>query len=85
MHALLTRCFPFSISFLPFFPQKVHRYTMTKEEIVTCAEFAYTQGMGTLMLQSGELPTPERIKLGAREEKMKERKKFAGLVADSGV
>ncbi|EWM24358.1 radical sam domain protein [Nannochloropsis gaditana] len=40
---------------------KVHRYTMTKEEILACAEFAYSQGMGTLMLQSGELPSPERI------------------------
>jgi 2-iminoacetate synthase ThiH len=35
---------------------------MTKEEILACAEFAYSQGMGTLMLQSGELPSPERIK-----------------------
>ena len=34
---------------------------MTPDEIVTCAELAFTQGMGTLMLQSGELPTEKRI------------------------
>lgn len=34
---------------------------MTKEEILACADFAWQQGMGTLMLQSGELPTPQRI------------------------
>lgn len=34
---------------------------MTKEEILACADFAWEQGMGTLMLQSGELPTPQRI------------------------
>jgi len=40
---------------------QVHRYTMTKAEILACADFAWQQGMGTLMLQSGELPTRERI------------------------
>lgn len=34
---------------------------MTKEEILACADFAWQQGMGTLMLQSGELPTEQRI------------------------
>lgn len=35
----------------------MHRFTMSKEEIVSCADMAMAQGMGTLMLQSGELPT----------------------------
>lgn len=34
---------------------------MTKEEILASADFAMEQGMGTLMLQSGELPTPARV------------------------
>lgn len=34
---------------------------MSQEEVVACAEYAMGQGMGTLMLQSGELPTPARI------------------------
>jgi len=59
--AFLPRSF-LTLSLATDHPQKVHRYTMTKEEILACAEFAYSQGMGTLMLQSGELPSPERIK-----------------------
>lgn len=34
---------------------------MTKDEILACADFAWQQGLGTLMLQSGELPTQARI------------------------
>lgn len=40
---------------------QVHRFTMSQEEVVACAEYAMGQGMGTLMLQSGELPTQARI------------------------
>ncbi|CAM9136826.1 unnamed protein product [Discosporangium mesarthrocarpum] len=42
-------------------PGMVHRYTMTKEEILECAKFAHSSGYGSLVLQSGwELPTPAR-------------------------
>lgn len=34
---------------------------MSKEEIVNCAIFAYESGYGSLMLQSGELPTDKRL------------------------
>lgn len=33
---------------------------MTQEEILACADFAFEQRLGTLMLQSGELPTKAR-------------------------
>jgi biotin synthase len=33
---------------------------MSKEEIVQCAIFAFESGYGSLMLQSGELPTEKR-------------------------
>lgn len=34
---------------------------MSKEEIVNCALFAFDSGYGSLMLQSGELPTEKRL------------------------
>lgn len=34
---------------------------MSREEIVNCALFAYESGYGSLMLQSGELPTGKRL------------------------
>jgi len=37
------------------------RYTMKEEEIVNAAEWALDHGMGTLMLQSGELLTEKRL------------------------
>ncbi|ELR20975.1 radical SAM domain containing protein [Acanthamoeba castellanii str. Neff] len=40
---------------------QVKRYSMSKEEIVNCAIFAYESGYGSLMLQSGELPTDKRL------------------------
>ena len=41
---------------------KVRRYTMPIEEVVEVAKWSFDNGMGTLMLQSGELPTKERMK-----------------------
>ena len=38
------------------------RYTMKEEEIVNAAEWALDHGMGTLMLQSGELLTEKRLR-----------------------
>ncbi|KAA8492095.1 FeFe hydrogenase maturase subunit HydE [Porphyridium purpureum] len=40
---------------------KLHRYTMPKHEILDCARFCMERGYGTIMLQSGELNTPQRI------------------------
>eukprot|EP00887_Chlorella_sp_A99_P004653 scaffold4.g4653.t1 len=40
--------------------RRTHRYTMPKEEVVEMAEWAVKHRMGTLMLQSGELNTPQR-------------------------
>jgi len=39
----------------------VHRYSMSKEEILDVAMKAFDLKMGTLMLQSGELKTPRRL------------------------
>eukprot|EP00823_Brevimastigomonas_motovehiculus_P005557 TRINITY_DN4131_c0_g1_i1.p1 TRINITY_DN4131_c0_g1~~TRINITY_DN4131_c0_g1_i1.p1 ORF type:complete len:442 (-),score=76.22 TRINITY_DN4131_c0_g1_i1:9-1334(-) len=39
----------------------VVRYTMRKQEIVDCALSAYQQQFGSLMLQSGEIVTEERL------------------------
>jgi len=39
----------------------VQRYSMPKEEILSCAKFVYESGYGSLMLQSGELPTEKRL------------------------
>src|SRR5690606_8938762 len=41
--------------------EHVRRYTMTKEEILAGANFAYENGYGSLMLQSGELPNEKRL------------------------
>lgn len=38
----------------------VHRYVMKDSEIVDVALWAFDHGYGSLMLQSGELPTPAR-------------------------
>jgi len=40
---------------------KVHRYTMTKEEIIEQAMWAYENKYGSIVLQSGELNTPQRL------------------------
>ena len=47
------------LSFLSLF--SLSRYTMKEEEIVDAAEWALEHGMGTLMLQSGELLTEKRL------------------------
>ena len=39
----------------------VNRYTMSKEEIIDSAMFAYDNEYGSLMLQSGELPNDKRL------------------------
>ena len=39
----------------------MHRYTMPKREIVEAALWAFRQGYGSLMLQSGELATEKRL------------------------
>ena len=39
----------------------IHRYTMPVDEVVECAKWAHAHGMGTLMLQSGELRTASRM------------------------
>ena len=39
---------------------KIHRYTMPKSEIIDAAMWAFRQGYGSLMLQSGELHTEQR-------------------------
>jgi hypothetical protein len=41
--------------------REVDRYSMPKKEIVDLAEWAFMHGYGSVMLQSGELPTPERL------------------------
>eukprot|EP00808_Paulinella_micropora_P003546 g78986.t1 len=41
--------------------QSLKRYTMSVSEVVEIARWAFTQGMGTLMLQGGELRTPSRV------------------------
>ncbi|NGX55941.1 MAG: [FeFe] hydrogenase maturase subunit HydE [Candidatus Anoxychlamydiales bacterium] len=41
--------------------QKINRYTMTKEEILSCAMFAWKKGYGSIVLQSAELTIPSRI------------------------
>eukprot|EP00123_Amoebidium_parasiticum_P018355 comp24177_c0_seq5/m.44229 comp24177_c0_seq5/g.44229 ORF comp24177_c0_seq5/g.44229 comp24177_c0_seq5/m.44229 type:complete len:649 (-) comp24177_c0_seq5:19-1965(-) len=41
--------------------QKVHRYSMPKEEIVESAMWAYERKFGSLMLQSGEVNTEKRL------------------------
>jgi hypothetical protein len=35
---------------------------MPREEVLECAEWAFENGMGTMMLQSGELNTPARMR-----------------------
>jgi len=40
--------------------RQVPRYTMPRDEILQMAMWAFEHGYGTLMLQSGELPTPQR-------------------------
>ena len=40
--------------------RQVPRYTMKKDEMVQLALWAFDHGYGSLMLQSGELPTPQR-------------------------
>eukprot|EP00878_Enallax_costatus_P016144 GHUV01016933.1.p1 GENE.GHUV01016933.1~~GHUV01016933.1.p1 ORF type:complete len:376 (+),score=98.26 GHUV01016933.1:374-1501(+) len=39
----------------------VKRYTIPIPEVVEVAKWAFENKMGTLMLQSGELPTPQRL------------------------
>lgn len=39
----------------------VKRYTIPIPEVVEVAKWAFENRMGTLMLQSGELPTPQRL------------------------
>ncbi|WIA39023.1 hypothetical protein OEZ86_005171 [Tetradesmus obliquus] len=39
----------------------VKRYTIPIDEVVEVAKWAFENRMGTLMLQSGELPTPQRL------------------------
>ena len=39
----------------------IKRYTMPPGEVVDVARWAHAHSMGTLMLQSGELPTPQRL------------------------
>ncbi len=41
--------------------RRARRYTMPREEVVEVAEWAFKHRMGTLMLQSGELNTPQRM------------------------
>jgi len=41
--------------------QKVKRYSMTKDEVLDVAMKAFNFNMGTLMMQSGELHTPQRF------------------------
>ncbi|MDR0927536.1 MAG: [FeFe] hydrogenase H-cluster radical SAM maturase HydE [Ignavibacteria bacterium] len=36
----------------------VERYTMTDEEVITAAQFAYNSGYGSIVLQAGEVSTP---------------------------
>ncbi|GAB4823876.1 hypothetical protein N2152v2_010922 [Parachlorella kessleri] len=40
--------------------RRARRYTMPKEEVLEMAEWAFRHQLGTLMLQSGELNTPQR-------------------------
>ncbi|KAL4444885.1 hypothetical protein ABPG77_003935 [Micractinium sp. CCAP 211/92] len=42
--------------------RRARRYTMPREEVVETAEWAFRHRMGTLMLQSGELNTPQRMR-----------------------
>ncbi|KAL4448101.1 hypothetical protein ABPG75_005320 [Micractinium tetrahymenae] len=42
--------------------RRARRYSMPKQEVVETAEWAFRHRMGTLMLQSGELNTPQRLK-----------------------
>ena len=39
----------------------IRRYTMPADEVVACATWAHAHGMGTLMLQSGELRSAARM------------------------
>lgn len=42
--------------------RRARRYTMPRDEVVEVAEWAFSHRMGTLMLQSGELDTPQRLR-----------------------
>ncbi|PSC71854.1 iron hydrogenase assembly [Micractinium conductrix] len=42
--------------------RRARRYTMPADEVVEVADWAFKHRMGTLMLQSGELNTPQRLK-----------------------
>jgi hypothetical protein len=42
--------------------RRARRYTMPRDEVVEVAEWAFSHRMGTLMLQSGELNTPQRLR-----------------------
>lgn len=42
--------------------RRARRYTMPRDEVVEVAEWAFRHRMGTLMLQSGELNTPQRLR-----------------------
>ncbi len=39
----------------------VKRYTMPLEEVVEVARWAFNNNLGNIMLQSGELRTPQRM------------------------
>ena len=41
--------------------QKIKRYTMTKNQIINCAKFCYQNNFGSILLQSGEVITHQRI------------------------
>ena len=42
--------------------RRARRYTMPRDEVVEVADWAFRHRLGTLMLQSGELNTPQRMK-----------------------
>jgi len=41
--------------------QKIKRYTMTKNQIINCAKFCCQNNLGSILLQSGEVITSQRI------------------------